>query len=169
MGLTRETELPEGDIPGREETLDEPIEDFECDGEAPPEPPADPTTSMVKKDVEKDLEKDGEKDGKIEEGEAPKGKPRRKAAGAPKVNREETGESEKGKESKGKGVKRKANATATSNTSKGEDGKKGPSTFARRVEPNTELGKMKWNNLKEVFNEIIKPKLVTYSVQEDLG
>lgn len=40
------------------------------------------------------------------------------------------------------------------------------STFARRVEPKTEAGKLKWHALKDAFCQIIKPKISTYSVAE---
>ena len=42
-----------------------------------------------------------------------------------------------------------------------------PATFARRNPPLTEFGKLKWNSLRDSFGEIIKPKLVFYSTQED--
>ena len=48
-----------------------------------------------------------------------------------------------------------------------------PATFARRPQPTSKFGKVKWNALKEVFLGEIKPKLVAqsvgYSSKEDLS
>ena len=47
-----------------------------------------------------------------------------------------------------------------------EKGNGGPATFARRKCPETSYGKAKWEALKAVFLDIIKPKLVHYSAHE---
>lgn len=41
-----------------------------------------------------------------------------------------------------------------------------PSTFARRAEPTSEFGRLKWNALRGAFNEVIKPHLTHYSAAE---
>lgn len=42
-------------------------------------------------------------------------------------------------------------------------------TFARRKRPNSDAGVLKWETLRVVFNEYIKPQLASYSVHEDGG
>ena len=40
-------------------------------------------------------------------------------------------------------------------------------TFARRRRPNSDAGALKWDALRTVFNEYIKPQLASYSAHED--
>ena len=62
-------------------------------------------------------------------------------------------EAEEGNEEKKEKTKRKRSSS--------------PACFARRKCPNTKWGKMKWQALKRVFKEDIRPKLTKYSSHED--
>ena len=42
-----------------------------------------------------------------------------------------------------------------------------PVCFAKRKCPSTEWGKLKWETLRKVFEESIKPHLTTYSAHEE--
>ncbi len=101
-----------------------------------------------------------------------KKRPSSKAGATPD---EASGSTQKSLEPPNKRVKNTAKQQETNSELTGEDGKtppenkvrKEPATFARRAVPVSEFGKLKWNAIKSAFNEIIKPHLVHYSVEED--
>ena len=77
------------------------------------------------------------------------------AASSPKEHDIETKSSDKEKEEdqEGKGSE--------------QTGRGKKATFAKRVEPSSGIGKLKWKHLKENFVATIKPALVYYSAHED--
>ena len=65
-----------------------------------------------------------------------------------------------------KDSKQKKQPPKNSQATPEEKGNGGPATFARRKCPETSYGKAKWEALKSVFLDIIKPKLQHYSAHE---
>eukprot|EP00435_Cladocopium_sp_Y103_P049201 s815_g14.t1 len=173
-GRPRKNKDVESEIEGRDQPLEEPIEEYE-EPESPG-PSAGPTSGGVvaksddmknamnedTKEEEKEEGKDeGKDEGKEEEKESEKEPPipesskpvkRRRTKAKADVVQEKAGESEKPEET----VKK---------TRSGD----GPATFARRARPRSDYGKMKWDNLKAIFNSMIKEKVVSPSKREDLG
>ena len=189
-GRPKKNKELECEIEGRDLPLEEPIE--ECEEPETPEASAEPMSGggVPKSDDTKDGMNDDKKEEKEKESEEPpvpepSKPPRKRRAGVKaSVVQEEAGESEKPqKESrqvkrkdtkeKEKSSEKKSRASRSEKDPK-EAAKKartgdGPATFARRAYPRSDYGKMKWDNLKAIFNSMIRAKVVQPSKREDLG
>lgn len=168
------------------EGLEEPIE--ECkEPESPASGEGFPKSDDRKDDMSDDKKEEEEKESEKEPPVAELSEPprKRRARVKPSFLQEEAGESEKpqvesSQVKKRKATKEKKEPSERSSRASGlkkepkEVAKKarggdGPATFARRAYPRSDYGKMKWDNLKAIFNSMIRAKVVQPSKREDLG
>ena len=97
--------------------------------------------------------------------QAAKAKTKAKAKAKAKVQVEKGGGAKETKENKEKETDEQQETPKETNPAKRQ--KTETLCFARRRCPTTEAGKLKWNTLKKVFQEQIKPKLTKFSSHED--
>ena len=97
--------------------------------------------------------------------QAAKAQTKAKAKAKAKVQVEKGGGAKKTKENKEKETDEQQETPKETNPAKRQ--KTETLCFAKRRCPTTEAGKLKWNTLRKVFQEQIKPKLTKYSSHED--
>lgn len=170
----KKTEIPRSDFAKMAEEAEEAQEEEEMF----PKTDDEEEEEKKKKGKGKGKQKDGLESAASQPAETERpGRKRRIKKTEPEVVEEEGQEQKKDEETEEQKSEEKKKKTDKNLANIAELGKERPpkrsktgeaATFARRVEPSSEYGKMKWGALREAFNQAIKPHLSTYSAAEDL-
>ena len=170
----KKTEIPRSDFAKMAEEAEEAQEEEEMF----PKTDDEEEEEKKKKGKGKGKQKDGLESAASQPAETERpGRKRRIKKTEPEVVEEEGQEQKKDEETEEQKSEEKKKKTDKNLANIAELGKERPpkrsktgeaATFARRAEPSSEYGKMKWGALREAFNQAIKPHLSTYSAAEDL-